>query len=655
MNRKQRRALGRPSAGTAAGSRATAPGATPADIFAAAAANHRAGAFAAAERQYRQILAIDPNHGETHSRIGAVLMAQGKIDDALAHLERAVAINPDLFEAFANLAQAYLAAGQYVQAVNTAQRALELRETIPGKILFAECAGAARFAADNARLRILLLRALSEGWTRPRVLDAACVSLIKSNPVVNECIARAASAWPKRLTAGALFGASGLAALSAHELLIGLLKCDPIGDRDVERLLTDVRGTMLALASAGDQSAEERHLEFFAAVAQQCFINEYVYAPADDEALRASDLQSALAQSLRDGKPVPPLWPVTVAAYFPLHAVPGADALLQRSWPGCVQAVLDQQIAEPRQERRLAAVMPVLTGIEDDVSRAVRAQYEENPYPRWTTACSLSLPAPSGRNASQAPEILIAGCGTGLSAIDFARQAPAARILAVDLSLASLGYAKRKALKLGFDKIQFAQGDILQLAGIGRTFDFIDASGVLHHLADPWAGWTILLSLLRPGGAMQVGLYSELGRDNIVAARAFIAKQGYRPTPRDIGRCRQDIFASSDPLLTSLVRSQDFYTTSECRDLMFHAHEVRITLPEIKTFLIANNLSFAGFNLQTAALRKFIKRFPKREALTDLDCWHVFERDEPQTFRGMYQFEIGKLPAPAGAGTGGST
>ena len=83
----------------------------------------------------------------------------------------------------------------------------------------------------------------------------------------------------------------------------------------------------------------------------------------------------------------------------------------------------------------------------------------------------------------------------------------------------------------------------MKLASIGRDFDFIDASGVLHHLADPWAGWRMLLSLLRPGGVMQVGLYSELARQNVVAARALIAERGYRPIPDDIRRCREDIMA----------------------------------------------------------------------------------------------------------------
>ncbi len=215
-------------------------------------------------------------------------------------------------------------------------------------------------------------------------------------------------------------------------------------------------------------------------------------------------------------------------------------------------------------------------------------------------------------------------------------------MLAVDLSLASLSYAKRMAQKLGLTGVEFAQADILKLGSLGRDFDFIDASGVLHHLADPWQGWRVLLSLLRPGGTMQIALYSELGRRNVVAARALIAARGYQATPADIRHCREEIFAAEDPLLKSLTRSGDLFTISECRDLLFHVQEHRITLPEIKSFLAANGLTFLGFNLEPAAMQAFTARYPSRAALTDLDCWHAFETQAPDTFAAMYQFQIQK-------------
>ena len=102
-------------------------------------------------------------------------------------------------------------------------------------------------------------------------------------------------------------------------------------------------------------------------------------------------------------------------------------------------------------------------------------------------------------------------------------------------------YAKRKTPADLASRIDYAQADILKLGSIDRSFDVIDASGVLHHMADPLEGWRILLSLLRPGGLMHLGFYSEAGRSDVVAARAFIAERGFGSTPDDIRRCRQEL------------------------------------------------------------------------------------------------------------------
>jgi SAM-dependent methyltransferase len=305
-----------------------------------------------------------------------------------------------------------------------------------------------------------------------------------------------------------------------------------------------------------------------------------------------------------------------------------------------LDALITQQIREPAEEARIAAGIPALTAIDDEVSRAVRTQYEENPYPRWTLN---GTPQASAAAPPQQPrDALIAGCGTGLSTVEFARQAPGTRILAIDLSLASLRYAKRMAGRLGLANVEFGQADILQLGALGRQFDFIDASGVLHHLADPSQGWRILLSLLRPGGIMQVGLYSELGRRNIVAARALIAARGYRSTADEIRRCRQDVVAAVDAQVASVAQRDDFFTLSECRDLLFHVQEHRTTVPEIKSFLTANGLEFGGFFIDAATRARFAARFPKPQAALDLDCWHAFETEAPDTFAGMYQFSLRK-------------
>lgn len=647
MNRKQRRAAARSGAASSGTATRTGSGGF-GELFAAAAAAHQTGALAEAERRYRHIAALYPAHAETYSRLGAVLMAQGKTGEAIGFLERALVLEPNLFEALGNLAQANMSAGRAEPALDAISRALAIRETPQGKALFASCARFVYFTADAARYRALLTRAVSEGWGRPRTLTAAAISLVKCNSTIRDWIDRANATWPARIPVAELLASPLMIALASNELLRRALETDLITDIGLERLLTNVRRALLTSAVV-DDGRDENLLEFYCALARQCFVNEYVFSLTDDETAEVNRLQASLEQTLAAQAPCPQLWPVAAAAYGPLNALASAAALAQRSWPRPVAALIRQQVQEPAEERRIAATLPILTGIEDAVSRLVRAQYEENPYPRWVAAGATPF---LGNTSEKTGDVLIAGCGTGISTIDFARAAPRVRMLAVDLSLASLSYAKRTAQSLGLANIEFAQADIMKLSALGRQFDFVDASGVLHHLADPWAGWRILLSLLRPAGTMQVGLYSEIARQHVVSARALIAERGYRPVPEDIRRCREDIMAAADgSLLKSLTEANDFYSTSECRDLLFHVQEHRVTLPEIKNFLAANGVEFAGFHLDAPTLHRFAMRFPERAALLDLDCWHRFETEAPGTFAGMYRFSLLKPAARRRAAT----
>ncbi len=161
------------------------------------------------------------------------------------------------------------------------------------------------------------------------------------------------------------------------------------------------------------------------------------------------------------------------------------------------------------------------------------------------------------------------------------------------------------------------------------------------------AGWRVLCSLLRPGGVMRVGLYSELARRHVVRARELIAASGFAPTPSGIRACRAAILArQDDPLLARVARGEDFYSLSGCRDLIFHVQEARFTLPRIAEILAELDLEFIGFEWpDTDAPARYRARFPDDPGQTDLDRWHQFETDRPDTFVLMYQFWVRK---PAG-------
>ena len=603
--------------------------------------------------QFRRSVELKPDYAEAHNNLGVALSVRGELDQAAVSYQRASTLKPDFIDAYNNLARLALGAGDPAQALAVLRRALQIKETPATKTLIVQCLEEPRAIPDLTGLRDLVVRALSEPWGRPSDLARAASHLIKGNVALRPGIAQANASWPPRLAAEDVKEA--LAAAVNDPLLRCVLETGPVCDPELERFLTAHRVAMLDAADA-TAPIDENVLAFQAALARQCFINEYVFAVSDGEDKHVRQLRDSLAAALAAGGDVPIPLLVTVAAYAPLHALPGAESLLQRQWPAPVKALLVQQVEEPQAEQRLRGAIAALTPIEDSVSRAVRAQYEDNPYPRWVKAAPIA-PSPSLedylrrkfplaplRNVARGPlDILIAGCGTGQQVLEAAERYPDAKLLAIDLSLTSLSYAKRKSSEQGASGIEFAQADILQLGSVGRTFDVIETSGVLHHLADPMAGWRMLVSLLRPFGLMRLGLYSKVARHHITAARATIAERGYRPNPDDIRRCRQEMMGfDGGQLFANISASVDFYTLSSCRDLLFHVQEHQLTLPEIAGFLGENDLEFLGFELDAAVLRQYALAYPDDRSASDLARWDKFERAYPQIFAGMYQFWVQK-------------
>jgi SAM-dependent methyltransferase/Tfp pilus assembly protein PilF len=594
------------------------------------------GRFEQAATHYRRVLAIKPS-AEVCNNLGIALASQGKWDEAATQYRRALALNPELVDVYRNLGRVLLMQGDAAQALTLARRALATGEAEEIKAFFVQCAKNLPAASFDGDLRALVARALSEGWSRPSELTALAADLFRQ---------RHAARAP-----------DDIAALARDELLRALLDTAPARDLELERILTAARKSLLAKAIAPDHSSsDETALRFFSALARQCFINEYVFERGDDETAQLQRLLDTLQAALQAGEPISELQLAAAAAYVPLHSLSGAQALLARSWPDSTAPLIDQQVREPLQDQEIRSSIPALTRIEDAVSQKVQRQYEDMPYPRWVTAAPVGRPVTLGwylRNQfPQAPirdlrtrdglDVLIAGCGTGQHAIESGQRLAGARVLAVDLSLTSLSYAARKTRALGLANIEYAQADILKLGAIGRSFDLIESSGVLHHLADPAQGWRVLLSLLRPGGFMHIGLYSALARADIRAARAFIAERRYDGSADDIRRCRQELLASADGTsLKNVAKYPDFFTTSECRDLLFHVQEHQQTIPQIAGFLCENNLAFIGFTGQ--APHEYRRRFPEDQGATDLERWHVFETENPATFTGMYQFWVQKL------------
>jgi hypothetical protein len=97
------------------------------------------------------------------------------------------------------------------------------------------------------------------------------------------------------------------------------------------------------------------------------------------------------------------------------------------------------------------------------------------------------------------------------------------------------------------------------------------------------------------------------------------------------------------PAFNTFAGMHDYYSLSECRDLLFHVQERRLTIPQIKSFLDAEQLRFLGFKVAPAVRAQYAQRFPEDRTMADLDRWAAFEEANPGTFRGMYQFWLQRI------------
>ena len=199
-----------------------------------------------------------------------------------------------------------------------------------------------------------------------------------------------------------------------------------------------------------------------------------------------------------------------------------------------------------------------------------------------------------------------------------------------------------KTEELNISNIEYINADILDLGKYEEKFDIIESSGVLHHMEDPYSGWEILTNCLKKGGLMAIGLYSELARKHIVEARKEIKNLKLSSDLKGIKSIRK-IIKNSENLYHKKIKSmQDFYSTSELRDLVFHVQEHRFSIPKISDHLDKLGLTFCGF--ESVKINKLFKeKYPDDEKLYDLNYWNEFEMQYPDTFLGMYQFWCQKL------------
>ncbi|MBW1791600.1 MAG: class I SAM-dependent methyltransferase [Deltaproteobacteria bacterium] len=451
-----------------------------------------------------------------------------------------------------------------------------------------------------------------------------------------------------------------------NRLFLSLMRNVILTNREYELALTKLRKlVLLTLSSDADDSELIKMvgLEFCSSLAMQGQLNEYVYFVDEEERERLEDLYNVVKEELTETSEVSSRLEkllLVFSMYQPLQQLNIEENRWNPDeyvWPLSLFPLV-RCVSEYYREQEIKKQIQEIGIVEDCVSTAVKEQYEENPYPRWT-----SLPASQkdmigcwisgGHPGFDTPEFLnrpvrlfVAGCGTGRDLLWLHSSWETSQVLAVDLSRSSLAYAIRKAKELGVaGAIKFRQADILWLEALPdeyKDFDVIVCSGVLHHMKEPLRGWQILVDLLRPGGVMKIGLYSELARKLVVKAREAIGKSNIPSSLDGIRGFRRDILSGKYPELLGLRTNTDMFSISMCRDLLFHVQEWRFTIKKIQECLEKLNLAFIGFEGIEESKELYKRIYPEDINLNNLKNWSEFERRYPDTFESMYNIIVQK-------------
>lgn len=585
---------------------------------------------------------LSSQDAEAHFNLGVTLRELGRLEDAEASFLKAIELDPDYPEAYNSLGVTLHELGRLEDAISSYVSSINLKEDSDRAFSnLGQALSGVRFKETDKRLYPILLHLITgTNLVRPADVAEAILSFLRHNSELKNLLQNSPIdpdiEEVKQVTA----------VLAQIPLLNQLMRVCSLPDLEFEAIFVSIRRALLKNLVSVERSPET--IDFLSTLSLHCFTNEFVYPETTEELELICNLEATIAECMSRGLQPPITEVLCLATYRPLYQYQWSERLqvLQQ-----LPEVQSRLIEEPRAERAIALAMPVLAGIQNEVSRKVRGQYEDNPYPRWVKlkiplraksvaeVCDesrLKLYAEAIRRACS-PSILIAGCGTGQHSIETASRFVNSHVTAVDLSCTSLAYAWRKTSDLGISNVSYLQADLLRLEELGQQFDIVESVGVLHHMDDPMAGWRVLTNVLKSGGLMKIGLYSESARRHIMMIREEIAALGIGTSGSEIRHFRQSVIKSDCGYHQSLKTSFDFFSLSTLRDLIFHVQEHRFTLPQIQSCLDELGLKFCGFE-GPDIVAKFKKSLGEKSDPFDLLLWHQFEEQTPKTFIGMYQF-----------------
>jgi SAM-dependent methyltransferase len=229
-------------------------------------------------------------------------------------------------------------------------------------------------------------------------------------------------------------------------------------------------------------------------------------------------------------------------------------------------------------------------------------------------------------------DILIAGCGTNQAAV-FAFMNPDAKVVAVDISQPSLDHQQYLKDKHGLFNLELHLLPIEDLPTLGRDFDLIVSTGVLHHMADPQAGMNAVASCLRPDGAIGIMLYAKYGRFGLELLQSVFRDLELGQNEASIGLVRQalSMLPADHPVQPYLRMARNLPNDAVLVDTFLHGRERSFTIDDCIDLVTSAGLVFQGWLNKAPYYPHDLFAAPNEvfsqvSALPEPKMWSVIER-----------------------------
>jgi SAM-dependent methyltransferase len=227
-------------------------------------------------------------------------------------------------------------------------------------------------------------------------------------------------------------------------------------------------------------------------------------------------------------------------------------------------------------------------------------------------------------------DILIAGCGTNQAAV-IAFTNPGSQVVAVDVSRESLGHQQFLKDKYGLKNLELNLLPIEEIATLGRDFDLIISTGVLHHMASPEVGMKALAGCLRPDGVAAIMLYAKYGRIGVDMMQAVFRDMGLDQSEDSVQMVKQVLASlpADHPVKSYMTIAPDLGFDAGLVDTFLHGRDRNYSVKDCLDLVASAGLVFQDLFFKAPYHPSLLSQDPTQLAVSLLPPerqWSVMEQ-----------------------------